>query len=580
MSKDQAKKHSMDISHVAAVELPLVVRNTDKAIAMLGGKDRIKRALDSQYKPQAIQPSSHSVDDKNLELRLRNDPFHHPIQASFNRREKILLKVSIPKSSLPSDYYENPHKYTIRDLIGRNSDSSGPSHKVEPVAIINKNYTFRAIADFQMSTKNNQTVQDFNKNMLNVRNYEDLEKYYKEKLEVKDDFKDLLNYENKVHNFIPPPHFSGIRFPFDFKYQKSPYTVTLRDTNGDVKVVMKSDSKKLFTNTVDYYGDSVPQYPLPEIIKNYDWLLKSDLSQEYADKKLFDCIQYLTMLFDVKPIWLRKLLIDATPENLKSAVKEALPYVSYCYKNGPWRFCNVKLGVNPKHDSSYWIYQSEYFRLQRLARADGRESGVRIVPNTIKISSDRTDIKVSEDLFFTGLKLPKAINYQIGDIMDADILRVVERAQQKDGSFFRETVDSQDGWVKKQVMETIRRIVRYKLRRLQKEEAIDSEKVEKIISTDYTEKDLADGHGKEEDDDDEDNEVIANPDEEDDGGENDENDENEEAEVEVEEDEDANDTPIVNEETILHRIKEVDPQTANKINSLVGLIKQDSIDQA
>lgn len=581
MSKDYAKKHSMDISHVAAVELPLVVKNTDKAITMLGGKDRIKRALDSQYKPQPIQPSSHSVDDKNLELRLRDDPFHHPIQASFNRREKILLKVSIPKSSLPSDYYDNPQKYSIRDLIGKNSTTSAPSHKVEPVAIINKNYTFRAIADFQMSTKNNQTVQEFNNNILNVRKYEDLEKYYKEKLEVKDDFKDPLNYENKVHNFIPPPHFSGIRFPFDFKYQKSPYTVTLRDSNGDVKVVMKSDSKKLFTNTVDYYGDSVPQYPLPEIIKNYNWLLKSDLSQEYADKKLFDCIQHLTMLFEVKPIWLRKLLIDATPGSLKSAVKEALPYVSYCYKNGPWRFCNVKLGVNPKDDPSYWIYQSEYFRLQRHSKTDGRDSGVRIVPNTIKIASNRTDIKLSEDLFFTGLRLPRAINYQIGDIMDADVLRVIEKAQQKE-KFFRESVDSQDGWVQRQVVETIRRIVRYKLRRLQKEEAIDSDKVEKIITTDYTAK-ANEGIGKEEaeDEEEDDNDAIANQ-EEDDGGENDENDEYEENDENEENDadDDTTGTPAFNEEALFHRIKEVDPQTANKINSLVGLIKQDSIDQA
>lgn len=573
MSKDYAKKYSMDISHVAAVELPLVVKNTDKAIAMLGGKDRIKRALDSQYKPQPIQPSSHSVDDKNLELRLRNDPFHHPIQASFNRKEKILLKVSIPKSSLPPDYYDNPQKYSIRDLIGRNSESSGSSHKVEPVAIINKNYSFRAIADFQMSTKNNNTVQQFNKNILNVRNYEDLEKYYKETLEVKDDFKDPLNYENKVHNFIPPPHFSGIRFPFDFKYQKSPYTVTLKESNGDVKVVMKSDTKKLFTNTVDYYGDSIPHYPLPEIIKNYNWLLKSDLSQEYADKKLFECIRHLTMLFEVKPIWLRKLLIDATPENLKSAVKEALPYVSYCYKNGPWRFCNVKLGVNPKLDPSYWIYQSEYFRLQRHSKAEGRDSGARIVPNTIKIASNRTDIKLSEDLFFTGLKLPRAINYQIGDIMDADIVRVIEKAQQKEGSFFRESVDPQGGWVKKQVMQTIRRIVRYKLRRLQKEEAIESEKVEKIIATDYTAKDNEGNDNEDADEEEEDeNDGIANHDEED-GGENDENEDNEI-------DDESNDTPVFNEETLLHRIKEVDPQTANKINSLVGLIKQDSIDQA
>lgn len=570
MTRDQAKKHSMDISHVTAVELPLVVKNTEKAIGMLGGKDRIKRALDSQYKPQPIQPSSHSVDDKNLELRLRSDPFHHPIQASFNRREKILLKVSIPKSSLPKDYHENPQKYLIRELIERNNCNAAPPHKLEPVAIINKNYTFRAIADFQMSTKNNKRVQEFNENILNVKRYEDLAKFYEDELVVKDEFKNPQNCENKDHHFIPPPHFSGIRFPFDYKYQKSPYTVTLRDNNGDVKVVMKSDSKKLFTNTVDYYGDSVPQQPLPEIVKKYNWLLKLDLSQEYADEKLFECIQFLTSLFDVKPIWLRKLLIDVTPENLKSAVKEALPYVSYCYKNGPWRFCNVKLGVNPKDDQSFWIYQSEYFRLQRSnARSELRELITRIVPNTIKMTSSRTDIKLSEDLFFTGIKLPKAINYQIGDLMDTDILKVIERAKLKKDQFFRSSVDSQDGWLKRQVMETIRRIVRYKLRRLQKEEPVDNEKVEKIIATDYTEKENVNGKDDDDDDDEENEETLLNEDE------DEAEDENEENDVDA----DIADSADVSEESIMNRIKKVDSHTATKIKSLVGLIRQDSIDQ-
>lgn len=554
MSKEYAKKHSMDISHVTAVELPLIVKNTDKAVTMLGGKDRIRRAINSQYRQLAIQPSSHSVDDRNMELRLRNDPFHHPIQALVNRREKILLRVLVPKSALPADYHENPSKYTIRQLLELNKAQNGPSHKVEPVAIINKNYTFRAIADFQMSTKNNKTAQSFNNSVLNVTKFEDMRNYYEETLTVKDEIKDPKSFENRDHQLIPPPHFSGIRFPFDFKYQKSPYTVTLRDENGDVKVVMKSDSKKLFTNTVDYHGETIPQQPLPEIIKKYDWLVKSDLSQEYADKKLFDCIQFLTRLFEVKPIWLRKLLVDVTPEHLQGAVKEALPYVSYCYKNGPWRFCNVKLGVNPKQDSTYWMYQSEYFRLQGLhLKAELRESNVRIVPNTIKSKVPDSDIRVSEHLFFTGKKLPKAINYQIGDIMDEDIVAVISKAE-SEGVLFRESVDSQDGWLTKQVMETVRRIVRYKLRGLQKEEAIDASKVAKIIATDYTEKDEKKDDEAAVQDDDE----VAGEDEND-------------------VDDDIIDAATVNEESVFSRIKQVDSRTAAKLESLVGLIKQDSL---
>ncbi|KAM9889311.1 hypothetical protein OXX69_012878, partial [Metschnikowia pulcherrima] len=81
MDKAHAARYPLDIPHVTAVELPLNVRNTDRAIGMLGGKERIRMAINSQYRPSPIQVSSHAVDDRNLELRLRNDPFHHPVPA-------------------------------------------------------------------------------------------------------------------------------------------------------------------------------------------------------------------------------------------------------------------------------------------------------------------------------------------------------------------------------------------------------------------------------------------------------------------------------------------------------------------
>lgn len=594
-----AKKHSLDISHVSAVELPLIVKNPDKAVEMLGGKSRIRRAVNHLYRQLPVQPSSHSVDERNLELRLRKDPFHHPIQATVNRREKILIKVKIPKSSLPADYQENPGKYTIRELIERNKSLGGAEHIVEPVSIINKNYNFRAIADFQMTTKNNQFVQQFNDDVLNTTQFQKTREYYEEHLTQKDDFKNPANYENRDHQLIPPPHFSGVRFPFDYKYQKSPYTVTLRDELGDARVIMKSDTKKLFTNTVDYHKDAIPETPLPEIIAKYEWLKQHDLSEEYADKKLYDCIRHLTMLFDLKPVWLRKLLIDVVPENLKSAVKEALPYVSYCYKNGPWRFCNVKLGVNPKQDKLFWMFQSEYFRLQGMHLKDRMSEGPRITPYTIRLAQPNSDVTLSESLFFTGTKLPRAINYQIGDILDTDIVELIQKAQQKDGSaFFRDAVDPLDGWITKQVMETIRQIVRYKLRRLHREEPIDKNKVASLIAADYSEK-----NGEKDDDFDIEQEeekptfTLENDAEEDqmdlreDGEEDEEEDEDMEDATEYEastvdpelskngtnEAENPVNDPISSEESLMNHIKQVDERTAAKVELLVGLIKQDSL---
>lgn len=567
MSKDQAKKYSMDISHVTAVELPLRVKNTDKAILMLGGQDKIRAAVSSQYRRTLIQPSSHSVDERNLELRLRDDPFHHPVQASVNRREKILMKVCLPKAGLPADYAAGKasRKYTVRDLV-QMAEDKGLTPLVEPVAIINKNYNFRSMADFQMLTKNNQFVQGFIKNVLRTSDFDDTRKYYESALTNKEEFRDPTNYENKDHKLVPPPNFSGVRFPFDYHYQKSPYTVTTRDEHGDVRMVMKADAKKLFTNTVDYHAGNVPAAPLPEIVTKYNWLQKTDLSLEYADKKLYDCIECLNLLFKIKPIWLRKLLIDVVPEALKLAVKEALPYVSYCFKNGPWRFCNVRLGIDPRSDSSFWVYQSEYFRLTGM-RTRAVVGGERIMPKTIAQSHPESGIKLSAHLLFTGEVLPHTINYQIGDLLDPDIEAFLQNI------VLRDVVDAQDGWLKRQDMETIRGIIRYKLKQLQAEEAIDPAKVTRIIETDYTEKGL-----KKEDSGDEieaERELELDP-------ELDPDQDNDDSDLEINEPEADADTTqdagtIVVEENVFQRIKQVDERTAEKLASLVGLIKQDAL---
>lgn len=577
MNRDHAKKYSLDVSHVIAVELPLIVKNVDKAIAMLGGQERIRRAVSSQYQPLPIQASSHSLDDRNLELRLRNDPFQHPVQALLNRREKILLKVSIPKSSLPKDYYDNPNKYSIRELVARNREKDYLQHSVEPVAIINKNFSFRGMADFQMSTKNNERAQKYNKGMLTSKKFSDLKEYSETELVVADELTNPETFANKDHHLIPPPCFSGIRFPFDYKYQKNPFTVTLRDENGDSKVVMKFDQKKLFTNTVDYNAHAIPQKPLPEIISKYEWLKTADLVQDHADKKLYECIQFIAKLFDLKPIWLRRLIVNVVPEHLKSAVKEALPYVSYCFKNGPWRFCNVRLGLDPKTNKSNWIHQSENFRVLGLkAIVHPRDQDARIVPPTIQKLNRDCDIKLSESLFFTGTKLPKTVNYQIGDIMDLDLEMCINNAISSN-QFFRDEVDPQDGWIQKQVIETVRRIVKYKLRQLKDEEMIDPAKLHKIVQTDYTLKDSARAHSTtdgqrfdaiddEEQQDDQDADEDELDDEEDDMKQN-------------LEDMEVNDkaTGLETEANVFTRMKQVDKQTAAKLKEFVGYIKQDAV---
>lgn len=563
--KRLAEKHSMDIPHVTAVELPLIVKNEDRAIAMIGGKEKISKVVNALDKP--INTSGHSTNDNVLELRLRNDPFHHPVQSLMNTNEKVLLKVSIPKKSIPKDYYKNPSKYTVKQLLEINEGKKNSRHKVQPVAIINKTFLFKAMADFQVSTKNNAVVQEFNESVLDVQNYQDLKQYFDKHEQFSGilDYKLPENYLNNDHQLPPPPVFSPIRFPFDYKYQKNPLTTIVKDANsGEVRVVSKKNTQKLYTIIIDFYTEAIPNQAAPELLKNYETLSSTNLAVNSLDYNLLECIKWLKSIFDIKPIWLRKQLEDIVPQEMRRVIKQALPYVSYIYKSGPWRFCNVKFGINPKDNRSFWKHQSEYFRIPGLHfNVTSTSDPQRILPNSIENVTANRALAVSEYLLFNGLKLPRTVTYQVGDILDTDITSLIQSAQEKLGDdFYRETPDFQDGWVNRQTMETVRRIIRYKLSKIVKEEPIEPAKVEKIINTDFTEN--ADAMEVDVLEDDE-----IKPQGDDEVEEEDEEEENDDMESALD--------PSVTEENVLSRLNAIDDASANKLEGLLGFIKQDSL---
>ncbi|MCP8717360.1 MAG: hypothetical protein M5E90_08055 [Asgard group archaeon] len=553
----QPDEHSMDIPRVAAIDLPLNVKNVDKAINMLGGETFIRSSI---------------RDNQPLELRLRKDPFHHPIQALHSNHERILLKVKIPKKSLP----ENASSLPIRELLKLNDENPDtPSEKIQPVAIIEKTFLFKAISDFQVSTKNNEFVQNFNKVVLNYKKFDDIKNYV-------DDHNSFDNYvgidedyfKNKDHQLIPPPILSPIRFPFDYKYQKNPSTSTVKDDRGELKVVSKRDRQKLHTLLI-HFNSPIPTEPVEAIKQKWEKLKLEQLAVNSMDYYLLECINCLQKLFDAKPIWSRKQLLDIIDVDLRRYIKYALPYVSFIYRSGPWRFCNIKYGVDVIHDSKYWLYQTEYFRVLGLKEAAIPEDSKKIVPPTLKYNKEKYE--VSEHLLFNGVNLPSVTTFQLGDIIDYDIVDIIADHQDSMGDgFFRETCDFQDGWVNKQTMEVIRGIMRYKLSKLVKDELIDQNKIQKIMFTDFT-ADKDDDYEDDNNDDDKNDHNRENEDEEEDEEEDDDDQEEDIPQMEIELETETKSGDI-NENEIIDKLGALGTDTSNRLSKLVGFIKQDSID--
>lgn len=562
----------MDVPRVTAIDLPLNVKNSERAIRMLGGKLKIT---------SAVNP----LEDTSLELRLRSDPFHHPVQLTVSSTEKVLLKVRIPKSSLPSDYHENPRKYPIATLIKLNAANlSTPPHVVVPCAIVDRTHLFKAISDFQVTTKNAKPITDLTNAIYTERSFSLVKKFSdsNQTLTGLQDYKNPENYAVTNLNLPPPPVLSPIKYPFDFKYQKNPNTIAVKDSSGQVRVVSKIDRITLHTMMIAYDEHNVPSsppQPLLDIMKKWEEKPPAEYSNEAL---IIKCIEWLREMFSMKPVWTRRQLEDVIAPDLKKVLKQALPHLAYTYTSGPWRFCVVKYGADPRSNPDYWVHQSEYFKMSaKPGQSDFKLAANRVVPKTIADADHMTDhpqIRISESLFFTGLGLPATATYQIGDITDRDVTRVIMDHQHRFGAdFFRSSPDFNDGWINKQTMGVIRGIVRYKLGQLMAEQPFDDAKIRKIIEADHTQSgdnsNIQDDLDVDEDDDD--------------GGEMDETNIVDEDETSALDDQfsekldqghlETSQVKHDNEESLLSNLHKLEDTAAQKLASLVGFIKQDSL---
>lgn len=576
-----AESYSMDIPHVAAVELPLNIKNKAKVINALGGRDKISDAIKNSDVP--------------LELRFRKDPFHHPVQATTSTNERVLIKVSIPKKVAKQN-----QGALVRELIQMsNDDKSAP--KIQPIAIIDKTFRFRAMSDFQVITKNNLDVQDITKNVLNATNYESL-KQYVENHNNFHGYMDMNNeyFENKDHHLPPPPVFSPIKYPYDYRYQKNPITSAVKDEkSGEMKIISKKTPFKLHTILIDISTDP-PTQPPPKLTANLNKLLDQKLSVNSPEYLLVKCIEWCKEMFTIKPIWIRRQLYDIIPDELNKSLKFALPYVSYIYKSGPWRFCNIKIGVDPRTDPSFWRYQNEYFRVLGV-RNSSHDSSKKVVPKTLEHAP--FPIEISQNLLFDGVNLPSAVTYQIGDILDLDITSIIENHLKSMGKdFVRDSLDTLDGWINKTTMNLIRRIMRYKLQQLVKEEPIDQSKIYKMSNADFAREEtcVEDIKDDEEDtkmgiydfdDGDEQEEVVEELRGEEEVVEEenqketdilpksvDQSEQGNTAETDPNEDPDAMDIDVaVDIDDIFTRVRNMNPETAESLRHLVGFIRQDDL---
>lgn len=457
MHNTLAKTHSLNVPHHASIEFPLNVINDSRAIEMVGGKDKINLAIKDFTNAQRNLRASNAPTNK-LELKLRpKDPFSHPIAATASSNEKILVKLSLPKNKLEEN--EGDVFRTIRELPSN-------SFQVKPVAILDKNFRFLEMSDFQVITKKSPFIEKFNTS-VNCGSYEGIKNLLKELPGPPE------SGENGDLDIPPLPRFSRISLPHVYNYHSNTATVPLATEDG-MKLIRKDTKPKLHSSIIPWSSDRIPQGPPQVLVEQLEKYTKDaeDQNRENAVKALFEhdmvqLVMFLEKLFDEKPIWIRRHIYEIIPKEWRTLLKMALHYVAYTMKRGPFRYLYIKFGYNPKEHQSAWKFQGESFRIPGSSR--DLDSEEKVIPPSVE------NTEIPRAFIFDGEIVPRMFFFQLGDIVDPDILEILRSAT------VLPQCHEESGWLDELSCNRVRFVMRYKLRCLQNKEPIEQSKVNDIM---------------------------------------------------------------------------------------------------
>lgn len=357
---------------------------------MVGGSSEIRKVSDN---------SNHS-----LELRLRSDPFHHPIASRRAECENVVLEIDLPAWTL------NEANGNVQKALQLAEDD----FTVAPKFIADHNLRFRDMADFQYYTGDSPFVGKL-KDSIFTGNLSNMSKV---------EFEGVKPVDSDAADAMPPPRFSQQSQPFFYGYKQNPSVSVVDDgTGGPLRLVNKATQTRIISEIL-VWGDPVPTAPPAELSSNPRPSVK-------------ECIEELQALFQKRPCYTRRAIEAEIKPELIRYLRYALPYVSYFYRSGPWRGAYIMYGKDPSQDPGLAIYQVEHFRIN---------------------SSNETSTPSGTPIHkFDGVNLPTTRMLQLCDVSDAFLKMYIEP------DAMRTTVDSHDGWYLAGTMAVIRKVLRAKL---------------------------------------------------------------------------------------------------------------------
>ncbi|KAF3932655.1 hypothetical protein ABW19_dt0201448 [Dactylella cylindrospora] len=314
-----------------SVEHPADVRNTDKAIRMLGGGRAVAKIFD--------QNPDNLSEPNGLELRFRpGDALAPPIQGKPARTRAMLLKITVPKGKGPGSNGATGKQQdvpkTLKALKGR--------YRAEFVGWMDHSVRFRDLADYQWNTRNSSWARNVEENLMEL----DLQALKKFRMS------DKIS-SDETTEIIRPPTFTHIKYPHVYGFRQNP-AIRVETIDG-LETLINSGAR---VQTQTQYGIwSSPTIPAA-----------SNLPPPRG-RLLVACVKKLEELFNLRPIWTRRALMNLIPRETWSQLKWAYPHVAYYWRSGPWRDTYVKFGVDPRSSKEFAKYQVAAFKMHSQGKS-------------------------------------------------------------------------------------------------------------------------------------------------------------------------------------------------------------------
>jgi general transcription factor 3C polypeptide 5 (transcription factor C subunit 1) len=310
--------------------------------------------------------------DEVVPIYLRpNDPMCAPLLSNAAHSNNLLLKVMVPKrtgrkrkrgtlgpflepneinptrpasagsekeATEKHDTQSHSRLDPQRKVLKILKDNVG-KYKIDVIGEIKQTHRFRGLADFQQSTANSQFFSRFQDKVLTG----DLDK-------MKDFTFDGQMGWKPQEDLLPPPTMATHSLPFNWAYYQNPNIYEEVDPVTGERVL--TNLSKVPRVKVKYLSQHTEKIP----VRGPDY--------PEGNGPLLSLIQMLREALDERPMWTRRSLNNRIANHDSHWLfKQAVQYVGYQFKGGPFRDAIIRFGVDPRKDRKYRIYQTLFFKL-------------------------------------------------------------------------------------------------------------------------------------------------------------------------------------------------------------------------